>query len=257
MSEKEKFDRERIGLMANDLNNIIQEILGYIELIQENRHEPDKVESYSQVAARSAARATQISSILGTYAINKAKGATAAAPQQVKTVPTVPLVPTSYDFNQPLTAEEIALKVSRPISNPLGEKPLVLVVDDEKDNCSLLELILTIVNYKVVTAYNGWEACSLYRQYKGQIELVLLDMVMPGMGGDVTFKSLKQMDANAKVFIVSGHQDAKLVQSLISQGVIGFLAKPYTREKLIECVDKAVGIQERLSDRVGKLFGLK
>ena len=90
--------------------------------------------------------------------------------------------------------------------------------------------------YTVLTAVNGEEAVKLFRALSEQIDLVLLDMMMPVMSGREAFLELREIKPQVKVLLSSGFRADARVQELIDSGVTGFIDKPYTLRSLAQAV---------------------
>ncbi len=67
-------------------------------------------------------------------------------------------------------------------------------MDDDEILIEVIREILETAGYQVLTAFNGQEALEIYEAWRGNIDLVMLDMIMPGMGGAETFRELKKID---------------------------------------------------------------
>lgn len=112
----------------------------------------------------------------------------------------------------------------------------ILLVDDELLVLRSCRRMFSRLGYEVMDAQSGEEAVVLYHDHWQQINLVLLDLIMPSMSGKTTFTKLREMNPEVKVLLSSGYLGDELVDSLIAQGAVGFVKKPF-------------GIQE-LSDKV-------
>ncbi len=102
----------------------------------------------------------------------------------------------------------------------------ILIVDDHETIWDFLIEALQMLGYSVLLAENGEDAVHIYRDNPGQIGLVLLDMIMPKMGGHQAFYQLKALDSNVKVLLSSGFVSEDEVHDLLQQGACGFLPKP-------------------------------
>lgn len=116
----------------------------------------------------------------------------------------------------------------------------ILIVDDEPTLVRLTDRILTALGYRTLTTSSGDEACRSFRENKDRIDLVLLDYVMPGMSGEETYQKLREIDPEVRVLLSSGYSREGKPQSLINQGVQGFIQKPYVMQELAEAVRKAL-----------------
>lgn len=114
-----------------------------------------------------------------------------------------------------------------------GQNELILVVDDEEAILEVSKASLEAYRYRVLTAEDGIEAISLYAQYKQQISLVLVDMMMPAMDGLTTIRTLQKINPAVNVIAVSGLLSSAQTISLTQAGVQAFLSKPYTAKALV------------------------
>ena len=113
-----------------------------------------------------------------------------------------------------------------------GTKKTILVVDDEPANMEVTKEILEILSYNVKTACNGGEAIAIYREQREEIELIILDMIKPGMGGGETFDRLKQINPDVRVLLSSGYSLEGQAKDILTRGCLGFIQKPYKIEDL-------------------------
>ena len=109
----------------------------------------------------------------------------------------------------------------------------ILVVDDEEIIRQLGADILEDEGYKVLMASRGEEAIQIYQENREDIALVVLDVVMPGLGGRETFLKLKNINPKIKVLLSSGYSTNEEVGGILKEGVGGFVQKPYRDEELI------------------------
>jgi CheY-like chemotaxis protein len=123
----------------------------------------------------------------------------------------------------------------------------ILVVDDEEVIRSLADEVLSGFGYTVLTATNGREALEIYLQQGDRISLVILDMIMPELGGEATFKRLKELNPSVKVLLSSGYSATSQVQSMLQSGVKGFVPKPYQVRDLAEAIRRT--LDESLAPR--------
>jgi CheY-like chemotaxis protein len=104
----------------------------------------------------------------------------------------------------------------------------ILVVDDEEFIRNLATDILHELGYKVLHAANGQEAIDVYTLRKDEIDLVILDLIMPKMGGAEAFQKLKGIDPGVQVLISSGYGlEEKTGEMINEEGIVGFIQKPY------------------------------
>lgn len=123
-------------------------------------------------------------------------------------------------------------------------KKTVLVVDDEDFIRRMVEKMLSLGGYDVVTANSGEQALDILRERGGGFDLIILDLMMQGIGGRKTFDEVKALGYGVKVVIASGFGREGDVQEMLSRGADGFLAKPFVMDELLAEVRKVLGIQE-------------
>ena len=124
---------------------------------------------------------------------------------------------------------------------PMGEGELILVVDDEAAVREITKQILESYGYQVLLAKDGTEAVVHYAEKRGQIRVVLTDMMMPFMDGAATIRALRRIDATVKIISTSGLATPGQAKEAAGLGVDAFLAKPYTAEALLEKLRNVLG----------------
>lgn len=112
----------------------------------------------------------------------------------------------------------------------------ILVVDDEAIIRGMTEAILTDLGYCVILAENGKEASDIYLQKKDDIDLVLLDLVMPKMNGRDALKAMKKINPDVKVLLTSGFNREVEKTEIKTWGISGFVKKPFRRGELSRIV---------------------
>jgi CheY-like chemotaxis protein len=126
-------------------------------------------------------------------------------------------------------------------SKPLGSHPAhyegcVLIVDDEADVREVVTDMMDDVGVRTIVAQNGEEALEMYKAKWSEIDLILLDLSMPGMGGKEAFKKMKAINPRAKVVLTSGYSESEVTEELKELGLTGFIQKPYRYDKLKETI---------------------
>ena len=109
----------------------------------------------------------------------------------------------------------------------VGGTETVLVVDDEESVRKLLRRILEEGGYSVLLATDGVKAVELYTRLSAEIDLVVLDIIMPRMGGRETYERLREINPGVKVLLSSGYSENGQAQDILAAGARGFLQKPY------------------------------
>jgi len=136
---------------------------------------------------------------------------------------------------------------SEPISedlggaNDLGGSGTILVVDDEPSVRDVAHQMLSRSGYKVLQAASGEEALASFKERKGDIDLVLLDLGMPGMGGKACLGEVRRLDPDARVLVASGYIQYELTDELQSLGALGMVSKPYRKADILKAVNEALG----------------
>jgi CheY-like chemotaxis protein len=116
----------------------------------------------------------------------------------------------------------------------------ILMVDDELSVRDLGKSILERFGYQVIPAKGGKEALELYQQQKDKINLVILDLIMPDLGGVETLRELKKIYPDIKVLISSGYSSNGTTQEVIDIGIKGFITKPFTIKELLKEVKRII-----------------
>lgn len=117
----------------------------------------------------------------------------------------------------------------------------ILVVDDEPVLLELMTDILGELGYEILLAEDGVEAMDIYDMRWRSIDLVLLDVVMPRMGGRETLNAMRCLNPNVRVVLCSGYLRQTDLDAFPMEGVLGFLRKPYDREQVAGAVARALG----------------
>jgi CheY-like chemotaxis protein len=116
----------------------------------------------------------------------------------------------------------------------------ILLVDDEETLRQVGQEFLEIQGYTVITAATGEEALELYTKRQSLVDLVILDLVMPGMGGRACLKKILQANPKQKIIIVSGFSADAQAREVIEDGALEFLSKPYDLSGLLEVISHAL-----------------
>lgn len=113
-----------------------------------------------------------------------------------------------------------------------GKEEAILLVDDETIILDVGKDMLKTLGYKVFLASGGNEAIEIYKENSNKIDLVILDLVMPGMGGGETYKVLKSINPDIKVMLSSGYNIGGEAAEIMKYGINDFIQKPFTMTKL-------------------------
>jgi len=132
----------------------------------------------------------------------------------------------TFSIFLPATAEVIQEAEEAP-GKFLTGRETVLLVDDDEMVLETGDEILTRLGYRVIPALNGSEAIRLFKEHPGQINVVLLDMVMPEIGGGEVFDRIKEINPKIKVLLTSGYSQDGEANEILKRGCDGFIQKPF------------------------------
>jgi len=121
-----------------------------------------------------------------------------------------------------------------------GRNEAILVVDDEEIARSLAKDALESCGYRVLLAENGVEAIDIYQENNDSLGLVILDMVMPKMGGRDTFLKLKELNGEVKAILVTGYRRNEEANEIMRNGAKAFIQKPFQLDELLSKVRKVL-----------------
>jgi CheY-like chemotaxis protein len=108
----------------------------------------------------------------------------------------------------------------------------ILLIDDEKIIIDVGKELLRKLGYKVLSAGGGREAIDVLKINKDKIDLVILDMIMPIMGGGEVYKRIKQISPDVKVLLSSGYSINGEASEILKRGCNGFIQKPFSIKDL-------------------------
>ena len=120
----------------------------------------------------------------------------------------------------------------------------ILLVDDEEMILSVAEEMIQALGYQVLVAKDGRSAIDTYRAKNSQIDLVILDLIMPGLGGGETFDQMKAINPDVKVLLSSGYSINGQASSIIKRGCQGFIQKPFGIQELSQKISKTIASKD-------------
>jgi two-component system, cell cycle sensor histidine kinase and response regulator CckA len=126
-------------------------------------------------------------------------------------------------------------------TSPDAATTLVLVVDDEEIVRRMMKRALERAGYRVLLAADGVEALEIWQTHGDQIALVVLDVMMPRMGGEETLARLRAISPEVRVLLASGFSETEALGRFGDKGVSGFLSKPFTPDLLLASVRELSG----------------
>jgi signal transduction histidine kinase/CheY-like chemotaxis protein len=131
----------------------------------------------------------------------------------------------AIDGNAQQVEEEKALP------NLVKGRGTVLLVEDEKQVRDLAVSILTNCGYNLLVTENGQQALKIYKKHRDDIDLVILDVVMPGMGGLQCYRQLQNIDSKIKVLIITGYPNDRSTKKLLKEGAAAVIEKPFALDQ--------------------------
>jgi PAS domain S-box-containing protein len=147
---------------------------------------------------------------------------------------------TTFSIYLPATEKEVqrVVRTAERVAKGTGK---VLLVDDEEVVLEVGQELLEATGYTVLTAKDGKEAIKVYRKNRDNIDIVVLDMVMPNMGGGEAYDRMKEMNPNVKVLLSSGFSIDGEASEILERGCSGFIQKPFTMKELSGEIGKILG----------------
>jgi CheY-like chemotaxis protein len=252
-------DLKWIATTSTELNSMLQQISRYADLARQHKGEYNYIEMLGERVELATKTAQSLfdrvtTRILEGSAPKAKRGPDPSRPPEFKVVrPSFESIPAPTKVKSPAEkpaartkstatesrktpAKSISIPAGISVLNPKGNRELILLVEDETEIGELAAAMLTDEGYRVILARDGFEALKIYQQIGKQIGLVILDFFLPVMDGDAVFDELRALNAEVAVVLSSGFAEQSKLGNMLSQGLKGFIPKPYTREKLLEQV---------------------
>ncbi len=110
--------------------------------------------------------------------------------------------------------------------------PQILAIDDEVEILNILEMVLMAAGDRVLTAPGAVAGLEIYERQWPEIDLVLLDYLMPEMTGDLVFEHLQRINPQVRVLLLTACESA-VAQRLMAQGLRGYIPKPFYLDDLV------------------------
>jgi signal transduction histidine kinase/ActR/RegA family two-component response regulator len=151
-----------------------------------------------------------------------------------------PFKGTQFNIYLPVTRDTEAEETFDP-QNLRGSET-ILVIDDEADVRELCTDMLEPLGYTVMRAGDGNAGINIFREMRDKIALVILDMIMPKMGGSEVFQALRRIDPHVIVLLCSGYSQNGFagIDELLQRGAAGFIQKPFSRQTVAMAIRKAL-----------------
>ncbi|MBI5064303.1 MAG: PAS domain S-box protein [Desulfatitalea sp.] len=138
---------------------------------------------------------------------------------------------TTFDIYLPASERGVP-KVAEPAPKAVAGKETILLVDDEEMVLEIGQKILERLGYVVIKAQNGMQALEIYKQRHDSIDMIILDVIMPVIGGGEAFDRIKQIEPKVKILLSSGYSLDGQVAAILQRGCAGFIQKPFSIETL-------------------------
>jgi PAS domain S-box-containing protein len=161
------------------------------------------------------------------------------------TVESYPGVGTTFTIYLPAVEEEPAIVDAVPQGPVFRGTETVLIVDDETDVRRLMRTVLSHDGYRVLEAASGAEAISVAKHWEGSIDLLVTDVMMPGMHGAEVAAAAREIQPSIEVLLISGYTDDVTLPAETETDRLAFLAKPF---KPSELADRVRGILDHRSE---------
>ena len=142
---------------------------------------------------------------------------------------------TTFTIYLPASRKKIEKQIEKTVATLALGTGTILLIDDEEMIIKVGKELLQELGYDVLSARSGQEAMELYEKNADKIDLVIMDMIMPGMGGGETFDRLKKINPDIKVLLSSGYSINGQASKILERGCDGFIQKPFN---LIQLSDK-------------------
>ncbi len=117
----------------------------------------------------------------------------------------------------------------------------ILLVDDEDVVLETGKEMLEYLGFKVLTATDGREGLEVFKRQRAEIDAVILDLTMPHMDGHETFREMRRLQPDARVFLSSGYNEHEINERFSGQGLVGFIQKPYQLKTVAAMLRGALG----------------
>jgi two-component system cell cycle sensor histidine kinase/response regulator CckA len=136
-------------------------------------------------------------------------------------------------FNIYLPATEKCISEDEKLDSKISKgSETILLVDDEDMFLDIGQLMLQNLGYTVMTAQNGRQAVTQFTEHQTEINMVILDIIMPHMGGSETYDKLKEINPEIKILLASGYSIEGQATEILNRGCNGFIQKPFNLSQL-------------------------
>ncbi|MEW6114988.1 MAG: response regulator, partial [Thermodesulfobacteriota bacterium] len=151
---------------------------------------------------------------------------------------------TEFHILIPAKAETVAGAPTAQQLDVTLHKGTILLVDDEASLREMLSEMLQEMGMAVIAAADGSEGVDIYRRRWQEIDLVILDMIMPRMNGKEAFIEMRRINPSVKVLLSTGYGAETALTEALAEGIAGFVPKPYTVDELSQAIAAALAFKE-------------
>ena len=211
----------RLKTTANELNNLLQVILEAGHYLEKFIGDNQDAQVYLKMMRMSIERSAQVTANM--FELSE-RARFEIKSSEILEPPVAKEKPVEFNFADPYGTQ---------VFNPEGPNELIMVVDDEQNVNMMMQGALVDQGYRVVCAKDGMEAIKIYKKLKDQIDLVILDYLMPVMDGGEVFEELRIINPRVAVVLSSGFTEHDSLKIMLAKGLRGFIPKPYSRQKLL------------------------
>jgi CheY-like chemotaxis protein len=147
---------------------------------------------------------------------------------------------TTFTLYFPVTSKPHESELLQKIKYWDGKKLNILIIDDEQLVALTIKEIISSPEIIAHTAFSGDEGIRIYKEQWQEIDIVIIDMIMPNRDGKETFLELKKINPDIKAIISSGYALNLEIEQTINAGACGFIQKPYNKHELYEHIGKII-----------------
>jgi two-component system cell cycle sensor histidine kinase/response regulator CckA len=151
-----------------------------------------------------------------------------------------PGIGTSFKIYWPVSKTDRPWELAEPREMPAFGNETILLVEDDEPIREIGKQMIEIGGYRVLLASTGEEALKIYANHKEDIDLVILDLIMPGMGGTKCFDELLRIDPSVKVLVASGYSSNLSAVDTKLEVARGFVGKPYDAKDVLSAIRKVL-----------------
>ena len=143
---------------------------------------------------------------------------------------------TSFKIYLPVSATELVSDPATTREMPALGTETILLVDDDDRVREMAQNLIEMGGYQVLAARSGEEALAIYTAQRADISLIVLDLIMPGIGGKRCLEELLRIDPEARVLVASGYSSNGISQEEKGRGARGFISKPYDAKSILGAI---------------------